>query len=119
MADPEPIADFTYVPDWNPAMSVEPAVAKVSFGDGYTQRFAKGINNQLQKIKLTFSVRSDTEASAIISFFEARAGCASFTFRLRPTDPLKKWVTEGEWQHTPWAGASDCNTITVTFQEVP
>jgi phage-related protein len=110
-------AKFPFIPDWAPEIDVAPRISKVDFGDGLAQRFAKGLNAQLQTIKLTFSGRTDKEAAEIIRFFEEHGGTEPFTAQIGFNSPVKNYVTEGGWTHTiAW---NEYNHITVTFQEVP
>jgi phage-related protein len=111
------IEHFKFIPDWSPSFKVNPRVSKVEFGDGYAQRLGKGLNTTLESVSLTFSGRSDSEAAAILAFFERRGGVEPFTAQIGFNSPIKKYVTEGEWTHT--IEYKDHNTITATFQEVP
>jgi phage-related protein len=110
-------AEFPFIPDWSPDFAVNPRIAKVDFGDGYAQRLAKGLNSQLETVKLTFSGRSDAEARAIVDFFAKRGGTVPFTAQIGFASPIKKYVTEGGWGHV--IAYNDHNTVTATFQEVP
>ena len=110
-------AEFTFIPDWSAVISVEPQITEVGFGDGYTQRTAKGLNHQREMVKVQFSGRTDAEAAAIKAFFAARGGVAPFTAQIGFHAPVKKYVTKGAWEHE--LVYNDHNTITATFQEVP
>ena len=74
-------------------------VRKATFGDGYTQRAADGINNRSASYQLTF-VRDAATITAILAFLDAHAGATAFywTPLLRPqllftcetyTEPVK------------------------------
>lgn len=73
---------FTWYADLNAQRSVKPNVHKTSFGDGYEQRIAVGINNKPKKWNVRFT-RDTSEANAILSFLETRGGLEAFTW----TDP--------------------------------
>ena len=109
--------DFPFIPDYSAKISVEPRISKVGFGDGYAQRVGRGLNTQLEAVSLTFSGRTDAEASEIAAFFESRGGTEAFTAQIGFSAPIKKYVTEGAWERC-LDGFND-NTITVSFQEVP
>ncbi len=111
------MAIFTWSPDWSPSIAKNPAISVVKFGDGYVQRLAKGINNNLRRLSLTFSVRSDAEANEIMTFLDAYGGCTAFQFRLKDTDEYRYWITDGEYKRV--LTGPDHNSITATFQEVP
>jgi len=109
--------EFAFIPDYSAQIGVNPRISKVEFGDGYTQRIGKGFNNQLERVSLTFSGRTDNEATAIINFFKERGGVTPFTARIGLNDPIRKYVTDGEWRRS--FDQYNYNTITVEFQEVP
>ena len=112
-------AEFPFIPDWSAEISVNPRISEISFGDGYTQRLGKGINNQLERISLTFSGRTDEEAIEIMSFFNKKGGVTPFTAQIGigKDVPIKKYVTSGEYKRN--FSQFNFNSISVTFQEVP
>ena len=57
-----------------------PKTLKVSFGDGYEQRAATGLNALKETYMVTFNNRLKAEADDIISFFKAKKGISSFLF---------------------------------------
>lgn len=69
---------FTFTPDYGISKSVKPRVTTISFGDGYAQRFAKGLNTQPQNWDLRFSQREAVDSDAIEAFLQARGGTESF-----------------------------------------
>lgn len=60
-------------------------VRKVTFGDGYTQRAADGINNRSSSYQLTF-MGDAAKIAAILAFLDAHVGATAFywTPLLRP-----------------------------------
>lgn len=72
------MATFTYMPDWGASLKMTPRVRTVAFGEGYEQRAADGINNNLQTWDITFSKRTDTEIEAILAFLTLAGGVSSF-----------------------------------------
>lgn len=75
---PDPI--FDYVPSYAPEEVVDAGVRKDSFGDGYEQTFATGINNQNKVWRLRFENVGTAEALAIQSFLAARDGHEHFAW---------------------------------------
>lgn len=67
------MATFTWLPDYQPTVEIEPRVKTSRFGDGYEQRVEDGINTQPKAWHLTFGVRSRAEAVAIRAFLRAHA----------------------------------------------
>ncbi len=63
------MATFPYTPDWGAAPELQPRVLQAKFGDGYDQRTADGLNDLLSTWKLSFSVRTQAEATAIAAWF--------------------------------------------------
>lgn len=108
------MATFTWIPS-HPAAADEAPDAKVAkFGDGYEQRQADGINNNLLKWSLTFANRDLTETAEIIAFLRARGGIESFDW----TDPdgnAGKYVCRSWSRSLPYG---NMRTITATFEQV-
>lgn len=69
----------TVPPQENPNGSFRFNIRKAQFGNGYTQRAAKGINNRVQSWPFTF-VGTDAEIAPIKTFLETHAGQASFYY---------------------------------------
>lgn len=85
------------------------------FGDGYEQRVADGINTAMDKWDLTFTARTDTEASGIQTFLKARAGFESFDWTPTGESTAVKVVCR-EWNRT--FDKFNLNTVTATFERV-
>lgn len=77
------MATFAWLPSYPASVDRAPRVKTAKFGDGYEQRQADGINNNLAVWNLTFANRDATEASAIDDFLNARGGVERFDW----TDP--------------------------------
>jgi phage-related protein len=69
---------FTIVPDRGFTRESKPRVNSASFGDGYSQRFAVGINTQDDTWSLTFRNRTIEDINAIITFLEDKKGATYF-----------------------------------------
>ncbi len=106
---------FTYSADYGIALRMKPAVQKVQFGDGYSGRYAFGLNTQLEVWDVRFSAREETEATEIDDFFRAAGGVDPFEWTPPgASDPIN--VVCEEWtktQDTPGRF-----TIQATFLEV-
>jgi phage-related protein len=105
---------FTYVSDFGAAVSSKPSVTVVKFGDGYEKRQAFGINQNLKSWSLTFRNRTNTDADAIESFLNARAGVESFDWT-PPSGGGTKWVCR-EWNRT--LENYNNNSVQATFEQV-
>ena len=75
---------FLWTPSYNVATAHSPKVNSVSFGDGYQQRSPDGINTGLIKMNMSFEMRGDAEAKAILHFLRARKGVSSFVIKNLP-----------------------------------
>lgn len=72
------MATFTYTADWDASVEVTPVVRTAKFGDGYEQRLGAGINNLPKMWDLRFTLRTDAETTAIITFLESQGGVLAF-----------------------------------------
>ena len=109
------MATFTWNPDTGAAESREPRIRSARFGDGYEQRAASGINADLATWNLSFSGRSDSEASAILAFLVARGGHESFDWT-PPGGSATKWICR-KWSRRFTGGTAV--GITADFEQVP
>jgi phage-related protein len=108
------VSTFSYTADFGAVRSSKPAVTQVKFGDGYEARQQFGINQNLKQWQLTFKNRSDTDANAIETFLDARAGTESFDWT-PPNGSSAKWICR------EWSRALDnynYNTIQATFEQL-
>ena len=55
-----------------------PKVHTLTFGDGYEQRIADGINNLAQQMNVTFNTRPKAEIDDLVAFFESLGGVSKF-----------------------------------------
>lgn len=89
------------------------------FGDGYEQRTAIGINHIMRTWDLRFIGKSDSVASDIASFLDARSAGQSFLWApefINPGDNLIRVVCT-EYDIVP--GTYNSFDITATFRWVP
>lgn len=104
---------FTWIPEYGPSLEITPKVIRATFGDGYEQRTADGINNKARSWTLTFK-KIPTEITDIENFLIARGSVESFTW-VPPRGSTGVWVCD-KWQRgVPDAGY---DTISATFREV-
>lgn len=119
------IQTFTWAPDFQSTGEYQPNVKVNSFGDGYEQRVAFGINTNPSKWTLYFTNRTDSEAIAIDAFLQAAGGVASFLWTPPGEGLAKKFVCR-KWTKAPTAGNGVKTggvmafiwTINATFDEV-
>ena len=108
------MATFTWIPSIGASLSVKPNVRRVSFGDGYEQRLAYGINTQSEVWSLEFRGKSTSDASAIDSFLRARGAVQAFDWTT-PSGITGKFTCE-EWSRT--IEEPNIENIRATFKQV-
>ncbi|MEY1590702.1 phage tail protein [Burkholderia sp. Bmkn7] len=87
-------------------------VRKASFGDGYTQRAADGLNNRVPSYSLRFVGKAE-KISAILAFLDAHAGVVSF-FWTPPLRSQARFVCE---KYTEPVRSGRVYTITAQFEQ--
>ena len=92
-----------------------PRIHAVSFGDGYEQRIANGINTLDQTMNVSFSTRPKAEIDDLVAFFESLGGVSKFEMIIDDTngDETIK-VTCKSWSQT-WA-FDNFYSLSATFQ---
>lgn len=75
---------FLWTPAYNLNVNHQPRANVVVFGNGYEQRSPDGIFNSLIKLDVSFDMRNQAEARAIIHFLKARRGIESFIIKHLP-----------------------------------
>lgn len=94
-----------------------PKVHTMTFGDGYEQRLADGINNLVQTMNVSFSTRPKAEIDDIVAFFESLGGVSKFRMTIDDTngnETIK--VICRQWNQT-WA-YDDFYSLSATFERV-
>jgi phage-related protein len=91
---------------------VEARVLKATFGDGYAQRAADGINNIGERYEVRWENISRAEANTILDFLAARGGFESFTWTPPGGTTALKWTCE-TWARQHISAVLD--TVTATF----
>ena len=69
-------------PDKNLNRTSAPRVLKATFGDGYEQRIADGINNIQEEYSIAFNNRTKEEIEDITAFLASKNGVTSFDFTI-------------------------------------
>jgi phage-related protein len=109
------MAIFTYTPDFGAQVQIKPRVRAVSFGDGYQQRQADGINTQPQVWSLQWQNRDNSETAAIKSFLATRSGVEAFDWT-PPNEATAIRVVCGEW--SVQTVKFNLNTVSAQFKQV-
>ena len=65
-------------PDKSMAKQSAPRVLVASFGDGYEQRIADGINTLNETYSLSFATRPKADIDDIVAFLDGKKGVSSF-----------------------------------------
>ena len=94
-----------------------PRVHVMSFGDGYEQRLADGINNLAQSMTVSFSTRPKAEIDDLVAFFESLGGVSKFRMTIDDSngnETIK--VICRQWNQI-WA-YDDFYTLTANFERV-
>lgn len=109
------MATFTWTPDFGARADYKPRVRVTSFGDGYEQRQAEGINAQPQVWTLQWQNRDDDETASIKSFLASRAGVEAFDWT-PPNEATAIRVVCREWQVA--TVRFNLNNTSATFTQV-
>lgn len=72
------VPQFIWTPSYNLSAGFQPKVNTINYGNGYSQRFSDGLYNNLIRLDVSFDMRNDSEARAIIHFLKTRKGTESF-----------------------------------------
>lgn len=87
-------------------------VNAISFGDGYRQRSANGINNKPRTLNLTWDLKPAADIATIKDFIDLRGGVTVFEYTPIGEAVELQW-TCGGYNETP--GNALYSTITATF----
>jgi phage-related protein len=109
------MSEFTWIPSLGFTSESSPRINVASFGDGYTQRVADGINNMKQTWSLQFQSNSIATATAIEAFLVLRGGTTSFTWT-PPGESTEIRVICEKWTKTYESSIS--RNISATFERV-
>lgn len=109
------MSTFSYTPDFGSQKQTKPRVNNASFGDGYTQRIAMGINTIPQVWNLQFANRTQSERDGIVGFFETCGGVTSFDWTPPNASASIKVICQ-DWSESPQMGL--LYTIAAVFTQV-
>lgn len=103
-------------PDYGLTKESEPKVQRTQFGDGYEQRIRFGLNQDPKTWPLTWTNITNSEASQIEAFLDARAADGQ-SFDWTPPDGATsyKWVCD-KWSKS--MTSYNRNMVSATFRQV-
>lgn len=108
------MSDFTYSPDYAKAVVTrQPRVRNASFGDGYQQRVADGINTDFEVWDLTF-IRRTSDAAALDAQLRGYGGVTSFTWTPYGHDEIRVVCQQWSREKTDFG----VDTINARFEQV-
>lgn len=103
-------------PDYGLSKESEPAIREAKFGDGYSQRVTFGLNQNPKTWPITWANISNSDASQIEEFLDARAvDCQSFTWTPPDGATAYKWICK-KWSKKMLS--YNRNMVTATFMQV-
>jgi phage-related protein len=110
---------FDTFPDIPPAFGApedtECNILATSFGDGYGQEAANGLNHIRRGWSLTWNGLTKAQADTIINFLIAKGGYTPFLWKHEEDAADLKWTCK-QWQRTP-EETQDCYRVTATFEQ--
>ena len=109
-------AEFVFVPSYSNQINSSPRTNVIQFGDGYESRQADGLSSNLISINLSFDLRTEREATAILHFFRLRNAEESFIFSAPSPYNVEKLYVCRQWQST--FNFFDNYSISASFNEV-
>ena len=77
---------FIATPDKSMTKTSAPKVLSVSFGDGYEQRIADGINSLRETYSLSFKTRPKADIEDIVVFLDTKKNVSKFLFTMPDTN---------------------------------
>ena len=108
---------FNWLLNYPAKLQRKPKLLEATFGDGYYQRAADGINNDLETWTLNATGVPFDVAEEIESFLEARGGWEYFAWKApKANAPYKNYICK-EWDIS--YNDEDDASVSFTFIEVP
>jgi len=83
-----------YRPDKSLKRSSKPKIHLATFGDGYEQRLADGINSVKETYSVSFATRPKADIDDIVAFFESKQGVTAFDFTIPDSNGSEAGGTE-------------------------
>ena len=107
-------------PDKGFSRSTTPRVIQATFGDGYEQRVADGINVLNQSMSVSFTTRPKAEIDDLVAFFDSLGAVSRFKFNLEDSNEGSSTETIfcicSQWNQS-WA-YDNFYSLTATFRRV-
>jgi len=103
---------FNWQPDYQLKRKRKPEKYSISFGDGYSQQIAVGVNLLRQTFDLSFS-NNFAIIYAIEQFLESRGGVEDFLWTTPNGDNLIFYCKEWSVDYSTYAN----NTLSATFEQ--
>ena len=93
-----PAANTTIRPDKSLSRASKPKIHLATFGDGYEQRLADGINSVKEIFTVSFATRPKADIDDIIFFLDSKKGVTAFDFTIPDSNQLSNAgdLTAGE-----------------------
>jgi phage-related protein len=107
---------FNYIPSRGFARATAVSLREAAFGDGYSQRAPKGVNNVRHTWQLNFENRPDSEANDILAFFETTQGAFHFLWTPPDGSGVQYKIKCSDWSSVNVAYGFQ--TVSVTFTQV-
>lgn len=82
-----------YTPDRSMTKTSKPKLLLATFGDGYEQRIADGINSIKETFSLNYANRTKEEIDDLVTFLDSTKGVTSFNFVIPNTNNNDSPVT--------------------------
>lgn len=109
------LPDIGREPDYGLNASPTFRIRRAQFGDGYEQRAPDGLNHVRRSWSVTWSVISEDEKTALMSFFAQMAGVYSFYWVIPDTFENVRVTCEDP---SATFDSFSNHTVTATFKEV-
>lgn len=91
-------------------MSAKPRVRRVEYGDGYSTRAKKGLNNVPQKWQLRWDAIPEATGETLRQFFEGLGGADVIEWTPYGQATELKWTAPGDFKSKPSGyGIVDCS----------
>ena len=101
-------------PIYSSGKTSEMRVREASFGDGYSQRVADGLNAEGEEWSLVFRLLV-SQADTVEAFLRARGGFEAFLWTAPREATAKRWIC-GQWSREPAQPGTD--DMRMTFRRV-
>jgi len=75
-----------------------PNVETIQLGDGYQQRFTRGLNQNPMTLSVAFNNLTEADADTIEAFFVERKGVENFDFTAPGESAAKKYICKCQFE---------------------